>query len=189
MVSSIVIEVNSLMSAVKVTRYSSLMKIVIVQNFQTLISPEFFLKEKGLRYQLSSILKQKKKLSKTQIFVPILIQLYWLSLLQRFPNPCSKHAKTTFKFWVKFPVQNPAGITFLWPRAPGLTPQPSAPAPGPIYFSMAPGPNILFRGPHVLKLLFHGPELSKLLFHGPVGRKHCLYFCIVNVSNFSIEGR
>ena len=39
------------------------------------------------------------------------------------------------------------------------------------------------------KLLFLGPELSKLLFHGSVGRKHFLYFCILKVSNFSIEGR
>ena len=49
-------------------------------------------------------------------------------------------------------------------------------------------PKLLFCGPHLAKLLFHGPESSKLPFDGPVGSKDFLYFCIVKVSNFSIEG-
>ena len=64
------IVVNSFMSAVKVTGYSSLMKFVIVQNlrkfsfFQTLVSPFVFLKEKGLRYKLSSTAKQQNSFQK-----------------------------------------------------------------------------------------------------------------------------
>ena len=73
------------------------------------------------------------------------------------------------------------GITF---------PQPPAPSPAPrshllFYCSWV---KLLFHGPHVSKLLLHGPALSKLLFHGPVDRKHLFYFCIVKVSNFSVEG-
>ena len=65
----------------------------------------------------------------------------------------------------------------------------SAPGPRPHLLLYGPLPQLLFRRAHVSKLLFHGPEWSKLLFHGPSSRKHFLYFCIVKVSNFSIEGR
>ena len=61
-------------------------------------------------------------------------------------------------------------------------------SPAPFTF-LRPPAQLLFCGPHVSKFIFHGPELSKLLFHGPVGRKHFLYFCILKVSIFSIEGR
>ena len=43
--------------------------------------------------------------------------------------------------------------------------------------------------PSCIKITILLPELSKLLFHGPVGRKHFLYFRIVKISNFSIEGK
>ena len=70
-----------------------------------------------------------------------------------------------------------------------LDPQPPALGPRPHLLFYSPRPKLLFHGPHVSKLLFHGPELSKLLFDGPADRKRFLYFCIVKVSNFSIEGR
>ena len=54
---------------------------------------------------------------------------------------------------------------------------------------LRPSAQITFLRPPCIKITFNRPELAKLLFHSPVGRKHFLYFCIVKVSNFSIEGR
>ena len=68
-------------------------------------------------------------------------------------------------------------------------PWPSALGPQPHLLFYSPQSKSLFCSPHVSKLLFHGPEWSKLLFHSPVDRKYFLYFCIVKISNFSIEGR
>ena len=131
MVSSIVIEVNSLMSTVKVTRYSSLMKIVIVQNFQTLISPVFFLKEKGLRYQLSSILKQKNSFQKHKFLYPYLynfIDSVYFSVFQtHIQNMLKRLSSSEWSFQSR--IQRV--LLFLGPQPSGspLSPRPRLPVP------------------------------------------------------------
>ena len=78
-------------------------------------------------------------------------------------------------------------IIFCRPTAP----RPRSRTPALFTFLRPPAAQITFSLSPCIKLIFHGPELSKSLFHAPVGngRRNLLYFCIVTISNFSIEAR
>ena len=78
-------------------------------------------------------------------------------------------------------------IIFCRPTAP----RPRSRTPALFTFLRPPAAQITFSLSPCIKLIFHGPELSKSLFHAPVGngRRNFLYFCIVTISNFSIEAR
>ena len=71
------------------------------------------------------------------------------------------------------------------------SPRPRSRTPALFTFLRPPAAQITFSLSPCIKLIFHGPELSKSLFHAPVGngRRNFLYFCIVTISNFSIEAR
>ena len=100
-------------------------------------------------------------------------------------NPCRTMISVKFQRVVIF-----LRTTVPGPRSSDLGPSPQLRVPV-LFTFLRPPAQITFSRSPCIKLIFHGPELSKSLYHAPVGncRKNFLYFCIVTISNFSIEAR